>query len=221
MKNITIQKLILASQSPRRKELLEQAGVSFDIVPADIEEIIMSSELPHEYVKRLSREKAIFVSKLIEKSPIPTNMLDNKAVFTNSLFTCSSVTWTLGADTTVVMGDHLLEKPTSNDDARRMLQTLSGQTHIVYTGFTLCSENREKVITHSVKTDVSFKNLTRNEIEWYISTGEPFDKAGGYAIQGLGAFMVKSINGSYSNVVGLPVCEVMEVLMQEHIIKMF
>ncbi|MBF0413493.1 MAG: septum formation inhibitor Maf [Desulfamplus sp.] len=216
MKNITIQKLTLASQSPRRKELLEQAGVDFEIMPADIEEIVMPSELPDDYVKRLSREKAQFVAERVaQQSIVKKTVVDKNYCSQNN-----TVTWVLGADTTVVMGDILLEKPTSDDDARKMLQTLSGKTHIVYTGFTLCCQSEGKVITRSVKTDVLFKNLTVREIDWYISTREPFDKAGGYAIQGLGAFMVKSINGSYSNVVGLPVCEVMEILMQERIIAM-
>ncbi|MBF0302242.1 MAG: septum formation inhibitor Maf [Desulfamplus sp.] len=216
MKNITIKELILASQSPRRKELLEQAGVDFEIMPADIEEIVMPSELPDDYVKRLSREKAQFVAERVTQQSIVKKTVADKNYCSQN----NTVTWVLGADTTVVMGDILLEKPTSDDDARKMLQTLSGKTHIVYTGFTLCCQSEGKVITSSVKTDVLFKNLTVREIDWYISTREPFDKAGGYAIQGLGAFMVKSINGSYSNVVGLPVCEVMEILMQERIIAM-
>jgi len=204
MKSINREKIILASQSPRRKELLEHAGVDFKIVPADIEERLMPSEMADDYVRRLSREKAQFVSK------------HNPGI------------WVIGADTTVVMGNTILEKPESEDDARKMLKTLSGRSHIVYTGFTICyredtksgCQREERVITSSVKTDVLFKSLTDQEIEWYVSTGEPFDKAGGYAIQGLGAFMVKSINGSYSNVVGLPVCEVIELLMAENIIAM-
>jgi len=210
-KSITKKRLILASQSPRRKELLEQAGVEFEIVPADIEEQIMPSELPDEYVRRLSREKAQFVAhQLKESSSMKGNTVSQK----------ERTIWVIGADTTVVMGTKLLEKPVSEDDAKQMIETLNGRTHIVYTGFTLHCQTEEKTITHSVKTEVLFKNLTAHEIEWYVSTGEPFDKAGGYAIQGLGAFMVKSINGSYSNVVGLPVCEVMEVLIKEHIIDM-
>ncbi|MBF0259795.1 MAG: septum formation inhibitor Maf [Desulfamplus sp.] len=207
MKKITKKKLVLASQSPRRKELLEQAGVDFEVIPADIEESIAASERPDEYVRRLSREKALYVA---QKHPDK---------------------WIIGADTTVVLGEAILEKPISEDDARHMLETLSGKTHIVYTGFTLCCKkslafkynginSEEKIITKSVKTDVFFKTLTDSEIEWYIGTGEPFDKAGSYAIQGLGAFMVRSINGSYSNVVGLPVCEVLEVMIKEHIIEM-
>ncbi|MBF0468166.1 MAG: septum formation inhibitor Maf [Desulfamplus sp.] len=204
---ITKKNLILASQSPRRKELLEQAGVDFKIVPANIEEIIGAFERAEDYVMRLSREKALHVA---QKYPGE---------------------WVIGADTTVVMGDAILEKPLSEDDARKMLETLSGRSHIVYTGFTICRKTdlagrdsgiqaEEKLITSSVRTDVLFKTLTASEIDWYIGTGEPFDKAGSYAIQGLGTFMVRSINGSYSNVVGLPVCEVMEILAKEGIIEM-
>ncbi len=216
MKKITIKKLILASQSPRRKELLEQAGVDFEIIPADIDEIIMPSELPDGYVRRLSREKAQVVAESITHQSLVEKTVVDKNYFSEN----NTVTWVLGADTTVVMGKQLLEKPISEDDARKMLEILSGQTHTVYTGFTLCCHSERKIITNSVKTDVLFRNLTNREIEWYIRTGEPFDKAGGYAIQGLGAFMVKSINGSYSNVVGLPVCEVMEILIQEGIVEM-
>jgi len=216
MKNITIKRLILASQSPRRKELLEQAGVNFDIVPADIEERRMASEETSDYVKRLSREKAQFVAQKFIDSDF---IADGKCI-SESISKNTPNIWVLGADTTVVVGNELLEKPTSEDNARLMLRTLSGKTHIVYTGFTLCSESECKIITRLVETEVLFKRVTEREIDWYIATGEPFDKAGAYAIQGLGAFMVKSINGSYSNVVGLPVCEVIELLTQEGIIEM-
>lgn len=209
--NITKKKIILASQSPRRKELLEQAGVEFEIIPADIEEVLMPSESPEDYVKRLSREKAQFIAQQLAKN----NFTDR-----NPGSQVNTASWVIGADTTVVIGNKILEKPLSRDDARQMLETLSGKIHIVYTGFTLCCLKDEKSITSSVKTEVLFKELTECEINWYINTGEPFDKAGGYAIQGLGSFMVRSINGSYSNVVGLPVCEVMEALKREQIIKM-
>ena len=101
-----------------------------------------------------------------------------------------------------------------------MLQRLSGKTHQVLTGYCICSEKENRLFSESVKTDVHFKNLNNDEINWYIQTGEPFDKAGGYAIQGLGTFLVKSISGSYTNVVGLPVCEVIEFLTREGIIEL-
>ncbi len=127
--------------------------------------------------------------------------------------------WVIGADTVVVIGTTLLEKPGSTEEAGRMLERLSNSIHSVYTGYTLCCLNEKREITRFVKTDVLFKKLTTLEIEWYISTDEPFDKAGAYAIQGLGTFLVKSINGSYTNVVGLPVCEVIEDLMDQSVIE--
>ncbi|MFO7748511.1 MAG: Maf family protein [Desulfobacteraceae bacterium] len=189
------EKIILASQSPRRKYLLDQAGIHFTVEPARIEEEKSDKESPVDYVKRLSREKA---DCLAEKYPD---------------------LWILGADTVVVMDDHLLEKPASDQEARNMLALLSNRIHTVYTGFTLCCQEKNRVITKTAATDVRFKTLTQEEIEWYVSTKEPFDKAGAYAIQGLGTFLVKSISGSYTNVVGLPVCEVIETLIQEKVIE--
>ena len=187
--------LILASRSPRRQYLLEQAGLSFKIQPAHIEEKRNPHETPEDYVRRLSLEKARHIGK---KHPRE---------------------WILGADTIVVMGDNLLEKPDSRDEARQMLQALSGRTHTVFTGFTICNLNMGRIITRAVQTRVRFKNLSPQEIEWYIGTEEPFDKAGAYAIQGIGTFIVKSIDGSYTNVVGLPVCEVIEILINEDVIQ--
>jgi len=190
------EKIILASKSPRRKYLLEQAGINFIVEPADIEEVIQSSETPAEYVKRLSREKAGHVAAGHPDA------------------------WVVGADTIVVIDGDLLEKPCSKDEARQMLKSLSNRTHTVYTGFTLCCRNKGRLITRFVETDVEFKKLSNQEIEWYINTDEPFDKAGAYAIQGFGTFLVKRINGSYTNVVGLPVCEVIEILIAENVINM-
>ncbi|MEA2059991.1 MAG: Maf family protein [Thermodesulfobacteriota bacterium] len=187
--------LILASSSPRRKYLLEQAGIAFMVAPADIKEQKKDNEPPQDYVRRLSREKAGFIARQHPDA------------------------WVLGADTVVVMGDQLLEKPASVQAAVDMLTALSGNTHTVYTGFTLCCRNKNRTITGSAATDVTFKTLTKAEIQWYVNTKEPFDKAGAYAIQGLGTFIVKRINGSYTNVVGLPVCEVIETLIQENIIN--
>jgi septum formation protein len=124
----------------------------------------------------------------------------------------------VGADTIVRIEGTILGKPKSRDDAREMLNRLSGKTHQVLTGFAVCCENRSFNHSETVTTDVQFKALTPKEIEWYIHTQEPFDKAGAYAIQGLGTFLVKRINGSYTNVVGLPVCEVIDVLLKEGII---
>jgi septum formation protein len=144
--------LILASRSPRRRYLLEQAGLSFSVIPSSIDE-------------------------------------------------------------TSVLG-----KPGSRAEARTMLKQLSGQTHEVFTGYSICCEEKHRKFSETVKTEVLFKDLSDQEIEWYIHTAEPFDKAGAYAIQGLGTFLVKSINGSYTNVVGLPVCEVIEFLIKEGVL---
>ncbi len=195
MEKLNKKEIILASQSPRRKYLLEQAGIKFKVEPANIDENRLPFELPENYVKRLSREKSESIAK---KYPYA---------------------WIIGADTVVVIENRLLEKPNSKSHAREMLKTLSNKTHTVYTGFTLCCRDEKRHITNVIKTDVLFKKLSDQEIEWYINSDEPFDKAGAYAIQGLGTFLVKSINGSYTNVVGLPVCEVIEGLINENVIE--
>ncbi|MDY0223316.1 MAG: Maf family protein [Desulfobacterium sp.] len=191
-----LNRLILASQSPRRSYLLEQAGISFDVIPADIQEKMIEGEHPESYVQRLSREKAQFIAGRHPQR------------------------WVLGADTVVVIDDRLLEKPNSRKNAVAMLKRLSNRTHTVYTGFTICCLDKSTTITRSVATRVKFKQLTDREIEWYTNTDEPFDKAGAYAIQGLGTFLVKSIDGSYTNVVGLPVCEVIEILLEQGVITL-
>ena len=114
----------------------------------------------------------------------------------------------------------ILGKPGSKDEARSMLKKLSGKMHQVITGYCLCRQTENDIISETVKTNVRFKTLRDPEIEWYIQTGEPFDKAGAYAIQGIGAFLVKSIDGSYTNVVGLPVCEVIEILIHKGVVEL-
>lgn len=194
--NSQLHRLILASKSPRRKYLLEQAGIEFDVIPSHVDESAMEMTAPDAYVKALAKAKALEVSG---------NHPDR---------------WIIGADTIVVINDRILGKPRGKEAARDMLRQLSGHTHQVYTGFSLCHNKMHKCHTHAVRTNVTFKELAANEIEWYIHTDEPFDKAGAYAIQGLGTFIVKSIDGSYTNVVGLPVCEVIELLIQEGVIRM-
>ena len=189
-------KLILASKSPRRSSLLEQAGLTFSIIPSDFDESSVTMSDPESYVRTLAKSKAVDVSK---KHP------DN---------------WVLGADTIVLIDACILGKPDSKDEARSMLKQLSGKTHQVITGYCLCCQTKSDIISETVKTDVRFKTLSDAEIEWYIQTGEPFDKAGAYAIQGIGTFLVKSINGSYTNVVGLPVCEVIEFLINEGVVEL-
>jgi len=186
--------LILASKSPRRRYLLEQAGLVFRVIPSNIDESSVALSTPEIYARVLSEAKANDVAR---KYPDK---------------------WIIGADTIVLKEGAILGKPSSQSEARTMLRRLSGQTHQVLTGYAICCLTKQRMFSETIKTDVLFKNLTDEEIEWYIQTKEPFDKAGAYAIQGLGTFLVKSINGSYANVVGLPVCEVLEFLIKERVI---
>ena len=186
--------LILASQSPRRKKLLEQAGIAFTVIPGNFDEDSIPRDEPKAYAKVLAREKA------------------------NQIAAQYPDAWIIGADTIVCIDDAVLGKPRSKQNARSMLRRLSGRTHQVVTGYALVHQSQQRLITDAVKTDVRFKALTEAEIEWYIHTSEPFDKAGGYAIQGLGTFLVKAVSGSYTNVVGLPVCEVIALLYSEGVV---
>lgn len=188
--------LILASKSPRRRYLLEQAGLKFSVTPSDIDETTIPLSSPETYVRRLAEAKAVSVS---QKYPDK---------------------WVIGADTIVLNNGEILGKPRSEDDARTMLEQLSGQTHQVLTGYAVVCEAKNRKFSETVTTDVLFKHLTDEEIQWYIQTKEPFGKAGSYAIQGIGSFLVKRISGSYTNVVGIPVCEVIEFLIKEEIIHM-
>jgi septum formation protein len=181
-------KLILASASPRRKELLEMVGLDFEVIPSDAAETFLKREAPREHALRLSREKAFAVGRI------------------------HSDGWVLGADTIVLAGGEILGKPRNRNDARDMLGKLSGRAHKVITGFTLLKDGNPAVISEAVETIVIFKELSPGEIEWYSGTKEPYDKAGGYAVQGMGASFIKEIRGSYTNVVGLPLCEVVEAL---------
>jgi septum formation protein len=196
LNNIQHTKLILASKSPRRKYLLEQAGIEFDVIHSHFDESSIPLREPNLYVQDLSLAKAGEVARQYPDR------------------------WIIAADTIVIIDGQVLGKPKGKKAACRMLSQLSGQTHQVLTGYTICNVRLNKNTTDSIRTDVTFKHLTPNEIEWYIHTDEPFDKAGAYAIQGLGTFLVKTINGSYTNVVGLPVCEVVEILIREGVIKM-
>jgi septum formation protein len=180
--------LILASASPRRKALLKDLGLRLKIVPPEVREIPRPKEDPVSFAKRMAEEKAGIVSSLYPEQ------------------------WILGADTVVVLGEKILGKPEDSQEAKRFLQLLSGETHQVITGFCLKNRTLNRSLIQSVSTRVGFKSLSPEEIDWYVRTGEPLDKAGAYAIQGKGAFCVKKIRGSYTNVVGLPVAEVMQAL---------
>jgi septum formation protein len=188
--------LILASRSPRRRELLKQTGLRFTVIPSEIDENRIPVSSPEIYVKSLAEAKAGEVSAKYPKS------------------------WVIGADTIVLMNGAILGKPNSREQACNMLRLLSGKTHQVLTGYAVCCVAKNRRYSETVKTDVRLKTLTEEEIAWYIQTKESFDKAGAYAIQGIGAVLVKRINGSYTNVVGLPVCEVIAFLLKEKIIDL-
>jgi septum formation protein len=182
--------LILASSSPRRKDLLQRAGLRFSVVPSTLEERTAApSDDPAGHVRALAQSKAQEVALRFPDS------------------------WIVGADTDVWLDDAILGKPASTAEARGMLQRLSGRAHEVYTGYCICRHSGKRLLVDAVRTEVHFKPLSEHEIDWYVQSGEPFDKAGAYAIQGLGAFMVQRISGSYTSVVGLPVCEVLSGLL--------
>ena len=181
----TKQKLILASTSPRRAELLKSVGLAFKTARPDADEKLHAGETPVEYAVRTAREKA-------ESLSVPPN------------------TVLLGADTVVAIEGEILGKPADDNDARTMLRLLSGKMHEVITG--VCLRSSEKSVCFHVATAVLFRDLSEEEIAAYVATGDPLDKAGAYAIQNGAAGMVRRIDGSYSNVVGLPLCEVIEAL---------
>ena len=171
--------LVLASASPRRRELLQTAGLQFSVRVSDADETIPPNTPPHEAVQLLAKQKAAAVAKLCPKDLV------------------------IGADTVVTLDGDILGKPRDAADAARMLRMLSGKTHDVFTG--VCLMHAGKAETFFEQTCVTFYPLTDGEIADYIATGEPMDKAGAYGIQGRGCTLVKKINGDYFNVVGLPV----------------
>jgi septum formation protein len=169
---------VLASASPRRAELLRAAGFGFDVLVADVDETVQCGESPEAYVRRVAAAKAQAVAARVPGRQV------------------------LAADTTVVAGGEILGKPMDAADATRMLRLLSGRTHEVLTAVCLNQSCEVEV------TEVDFVALTTAEIEWYVASGEPMDKAGAYAIQGLASRFVSAVRGSYSNVVGLPISRV-------------
>ena len=186
--------LYLASQSPRRRELLTQIGISFIPQAVDIDESIKPDEIAEKYVQRLANEKAVAGLSLLKHQNIAV----------------------LGSDTSVVIDGEILGKPKNDSDAKRMLTLLSGKSHKVMTAVTLAIKSEEKdkpELTSIVSVSkVTFKKLSNNEIEQYIQSGEPTDKAGSYAIQGLAAAFITHLSGSYSGVMGLPLYETAELL---------
>ena len=183
------QAIVLASESARRIDILRTLGVSFSIIPPDIDEAQKFDESPKDYVLRVAYEKAQKVG----------NLFPDK--------------WIIGADTIVVHKGKVLGKPSSKEDAFAMLKRLRGNWHAVFTGYCVLNVSSQVAHQDMAETKVLIKDLTDEEIERYVKTSEPFDKAGSYAVQGRGGYMVREIKGSYTNVVGLPICEITEVLL--------
>ena len=181
-------KLILASKSPRRRYLLKQAGLSFSVIPSNIDEKALSRSDPESYVKTLAELKSKDISKRFPES------------------------WVIGADTIVMIDNMILGKPDTKARARNMLTQLSGKSHYVFTGFCICCESKSKIHADIVKTEVVFKDLSDEEIKWYINTDEPFDKAGAYAIQHPVFSPVTNLQDCYASVMGLPFCHLLRTL---------
>lgn len=191
-------KIILASSSPRRKELLEKLGLRFEVIPSLIDEIPLPGESPEDFALRASTEKALNVS----------GNLDEHSVV-------------IGVDTIVVIDGEILGKPKDKKEAITMLEKIAGKEHRVITGFSIVKPKTEILHREFVESKVKIKTLAPWELEGYIKTGEPMDKAGAYGAQGVGAFMIEEIHGSYTNVVGLPLAQVIDVLTRLGVLKLF
>lgn len=205
--------IILASASPRRKELLERLGFTVKVIPANIDEIRQDNETPENFVKRMARTKCLTVVERMQTTMYPTDAEGNPIRSQGLMGPRHTETrWVIGADTVVVLGDELLGKPKDTASAIDTLVRLAGNRHRVITGFCIHDLKKNKEGLQAVSTEVLFKQLTRGEIEKYVSVGESMDKAGSYAVQGVGAYLVDSIVGSYTNVVGLPLCQMVEMM---------
>ena len=189
--------LILASSSPRRRDLLSSLGLQFHVVPAELQEIPAPHEAARNFAVRVAEHKALVVGTTYPHA------------------------WVIGADTIVVVDGEILGKPLDRADAKRMLQQLADREHLVLTGYVLLNMAAEKKLKGVEETQVKINTLEQQEIEWYINTNEPFDKAGAYAIQGKGAFMVDWIKGSYTNVVGLPLCQLIRLFKEAGVAGIF
>ncbi len=183
-----MKKILLASASPRRKELLDLIGLKFQVEPSGVSEPVRTDLDPHELARSISMAKAAAVAK----------SHDNTIV--------------IAADTFGVLEGRILGKPATAGEARQMLTTISGKAHSVITGFTIMDTSDSKVVCRSVETRVYIRRLSTEEVEAYVRSGEPLDKAGAYAIQGLGSVIVERIEGDYFNVIGLPLCALAESL---------
>lgn len=191
---ITRRSLVLASHSPRRREYFRDLGLAFIVHAADIDERIVAGEAPDTFVERMAREKALAVRQLFPDH------------------------WIVAADTVVCLGRTILGKPSDIEEAEAMLMSLAGREHVVRTGYCITCEEENVLVVNSVATSVWFSDFSSEAARAYAATGEPLDKAGAYGIQGKGAFLVEKIEGSYSNVVGLPLHEVLGELLSRGVI---
>ncbi|AIS52086.1 Maf-like protein [Thermoanaerobacter kivui] len=189
-------RIVLASKSPRRKELLSNLGLKFEVIESGIEEY-SNEKHPSKYVMDLSFHKAMAVAKKLNEEAV-----------------------VIGADTVVVVDDKVLEKPKDREEAYTMLKSLQGRFHTVYTGITVVRAQDFKYVRDFEETKVWIKKLEDEEIFNYIDTGECYDKAGAYAIQGFGALIVEKIEGDYFNVVGLPISKLFDILKREFGIRL-
>ena len=191
-RKICMERIILASASPRRKELMTMAGLNFDVIVSDCDENI-SYDGPEDMVKQLSLRKAQNVAEKIQKTQKEPHLV-------------------IGSDTIVYFENHILGKPKDADDAFRMLTSMAGKCHAVYTGVTILDTGTDRCETFCETTQVEFYDVSAQEIKDYIATGDPLDKAGSYGVQGRGAFLVKRIEGDYFTVVGLPIAHLIREL---------
>jgi septum formation protein len=188
MNNLADFHFVLASASPRRAELLKRSGLTFDIQPSQVDEVYRDHLSPIDYVLENARNKGTAISTQHPESIV------------------------ISADTVVVLENEILEKPVDKSHARLLLQKLNGKTHQVFTGFGFSRHDRKMERFDYEKTDVTFRKLSTQMIEWYINTDEPYDKAGAYGAQGKGAILIERVNGCYFNVVGLPLSKFFYIL---------
>lgn len=216
--------LTLASSSPRRKELLERLGFQVRVVQAGVDESqLPGGELPEDYAKRVARAKVLTAVRRLQATLYTTDQEARRQFAQGPLTTTERtagptarvddpVRWVIGADTVVVVDDQIFGKPADIQEGREMLMRLSGREHLVITGFCLFDLKRNREGLQAVTTVVKFKQLSGTEVDQYLSVGESMDKAGSYAVQGVGSYLVEYMRGSYTNVVGLPLCQVVEMM---------
>jgi septum formation protein len=190
--------LVLASSSPRRKELLKTLGIAFEVIPSFVYEVRLHAESPEDFALRASTEKALAVARDLKADSV-----------------------VIGADTIVVVDGEILGKPRDKAEAKSMLRKISGREHKVITGFSIVKAKTEVLHVEYLESSVKIKALAAWEIEGYIKTAEPMDKAGAYGAQGIGAFMVEEIQGSFTNVVGLPLAQLVDALTKLGILRLF